>query len=87
MACSVPVVATDVGGIPELVTDGVSGVLVDAPPSASALARELASLLRDPARRRALATAGRERFEREFTAAAWVRRVRAVYDGVAVARR
>jgi glycosyltransferase involved in cell wall biosynthesis len=87
MACSVPVVATAVGGIPELVTDGVSGVLVGAPPVASALADELACLLGDPARRRALAAAARERFEREFTAAAWVRRVRAVYDAVLAARR
>jgi glycosyltransferase involved in cell wall biosynthesis len=87
MACSVPVVATDVGGIPELVTGGVSGVLVGAPPVASALAGELAILLRDPGRRRALAAAARERFEREFTAAAWVRRVRAVYDAVLVGRR
>jgi glycosyltransferase involved in cell wall biosynthesis len=87
MACSVPVVATGVGGIPELVSDGVSGVLVGAPPVASVLAGELATLLRDPARRRELAAAARERFEREFTAAAWVRRVRAVYDAVLAARR
>jgi glycosyltransferase involved in cell wall biosynthesis len=87
MACSVPVVATAVGGIPELVTDGVSGVLVGAPPVASAIAGELAHLLRDPARRRTLAVAARERFEREFTAVAWVRRVRTVYDAVLGARR
>jgi glycosyltransferase involved in cell wall biosynthesis len=82
MAGSVPVVATAVGGIPELVTDGVSGLLVGAPPVAADLADALDLLLRDPARRRALAAAGRERFELEFTAAAWVRRVREVYDAV-----
>jgi glycosyltransferase involved in cell wall biosynthesis len=79
MAASVPVVATDVGGIGELVRDGVTGTLVAGPPSAAAFAASLAPLLDDRARRRRLGSAGRERFEQEFTATRWVRRLRDVY--------
>jgi glycosyltransferase involved in cell wall biosynthesis len=79
MAASVPVVATDVGGIGELVRDGVTGTLVAGPPSAPAFAAALAALLEDGPRRRRLGSAGRERFEQEFTAAHWVQRLREVY--------
>jgi glycosyltransferase involved in cell wall biosynthesis len=79
MAASVPVVATDVGGISELVRDRVTGTLVAGPPSAAAFAAALAPLLEDRARRRRLGSAGRERFEQEFTAARWVQRLREVY--------
>ena len=79
MAASTPVVATRVGGIPELVDDGVSGVLVPAPPEAPGLAAALGELLRDPQRRRRLAAAGRERFEQEFTADRWAARMGELY--------
>ena len=82
MAASTPVVATRVGGIPELVEDGVSGVLVPAPPAASEIAAALAALLREPHRRRALAAAGRERFEQEFTADRWAARMGELYRSV-----
>jgi glycosyltransferase involved in cell wall biosynthesis len=79
MAASVPVVATDVGGIGELVCDGVTGTLVADAPSASAFTDALGALLEDAARRRRLGSAGRERFEQEFTADRWVQRLREVY--------
>jgi glycosyltransferase involved in cell wall biosynthesis len=79
MAASVPVVATDVGGIGELVRDGVTGTLVAGPPSPGPFAAALAPLLEDGARRRRLGSAGRERFEQEFTAARWVQRLREIY--------
>ena len=47
-----PVVATTIGGIPEVVEDGVTGLLV-APRDADALAEKIAALLDDPATRRA----------------------------------
>jgi glycosyltransferase involved in cell wall biosynthesis len=87
MAASVPVVASDVGGIGELVRDGVTGTLVAGPPSAPAFADALAALLEDGARRRRLGSAGRERFEQEFTAAHWVQRLREVYVEVLEERR
>jgi glycosyltransferase involved in cell wall biosynthesis len=82
MACSVPVVATDVGGIRELVLDGRTGTLVGSPPSVAGLATALAPLLGNPALRRAAGAAGRERFVAEFTAARWALRMRELYLSV-----
>ena len=65
MARGVPVVSTQVSGIPELVEDGVTGLL--APPAdAAALADALQRLLEDPALGARLARGARERVEREF---------------------
>jgi glycosyltransferase involved in cell wall biosynthesis len=58
-------VATRVSGIPELIEDGATGLLV-APEAPEDLARALASLIRDPARRRALGEAGRRRVQERF---------------------
>jgi glycosyltransferase involved in cell wall biosynthesis len=82
MAASVPIVATAVGGIPEIVSDGRTGVLVPAPPRADALVDALDPLLRDPNLRRRLAAAGHLEYERRFTAAPWVRATRGLYDAV-----
>ena len=57
-ASGVPVVATRVGGVPEAVQDGITGVLV-APRDPAALATALLALLADPARARRLGEAGR----------------------------
>jgi len=65
MAIGVPVLSTRHGGIPELVEDGVSGILVPER-DAEALARELAGLAARPERRAELAGAGRVRVERDY---------------------
>jgi colanic acid/amylovoran biosynthesis glycosyltransferase len=65
MASGVPVVASGISGIPELVEDGQSGLLVP-PRDASALASALRMLHDDPALRERLARAGRQTVEREF---------------------
>ncbi len=80
MAASVPVVGVAVGGIPEIVRDGETGLLVEPPPRAEPIADALATLLDDPALRARLSAAGRERYERELTGDAWAVRLRAVYD-------
>jgi glycosyltransferase involved in cell wall biosynthesis len=85
-ATSVPVLATAVGGIPEIVRDGETGVLVDAPPDAGAVAAALEPLLADAALRARLGAAARARFEAEFTAARWAERLRALYDVVLAER-
>ncbi len=82
MAASVPIVATAVGGIPEIVADGETGVLVPAPPEPDAVATALASLLADPDRRRKIEVQTRRTYERRFTAGPWIRATRAVYDAV-----
>jgi glycosyltransferase involved in cell wall biosynthesis len=58
-------VATRVSGIPELIDDGVTGLLVE-PESPEALARALERLARDPALRRTLGEAGRARVREKF---------------------
>jgi len=62
---AIPCVATTLSGIGELIENGVTGLLV-APESPDALAKALASLIRDPARRRAIGEAGRARIASRF---------------------
>ena len=66
MACGTAVVASDVGGIPEVVTDGETGLLVP-PDDPGALASALNSLLADPGRAEAMGRRGRERAIAEFS--------------------
>jgi starch synthase len=66
MACGTAVVASRTGGIPEVVADGVTGLLVP-PGDEVALAEALNELIRDPARAWAMGQAGRERVVAEFT--------------------
>ena len=65
MAAGLPVVATDVGGVRELVADGETGLLVPAGDPAR-LAEALRSLLADPALRRRLGAAGHARARERF---------------------
>ena len=65
MASGVPVVASRISGIPELVEDGVSGLLVP-PADARSLASALARLQADPSLRERLAVSGRAKVEAEF---------------------
>jgi colanic acid/amylovoran biosynthesis glycosyltransferase len=65
LALGVPVVSTPISGIPELVVDGETGLLVP-PHDPPALAGAIEALLRDPARGRALGRAGRARVETMF---------------------
>ena len=72
MMASLPVVATRVGGLPELVEEGVSGLLVP-PGSPAALHGALARLVADPAQRQAMGKAGRDRALRLFSLSRMVR--------------
>jgi starch synthase len=66
MACETAVVASRVGGIPEVVEEGVTGLLVP-PDDPASLADALNLLLRDPGRAEAMGVAGRERAVAEFS--------------------
>jgi hypothetical protein len=80
MSSSVPVVATAVGGIPEIVDDGETGVLFGAPPRADELVTAVRPLLADSGVRARLGEAGRRRYEAAFTADRWVQRMLPVYE-------
>jgi starch synthase len=83
MACGTAVVASRVGGIPEVVADGVTGVLVDLGPSfESSLAVQVTTLLEDPSRAAALGAAGRARAIAEFSWDAIAVRTVEVYRSV-----
>jgi glycosyltransferase involved in cell wall biosynthesis len=66
MACGIPVVVTDVGGVSEAVTDGVEGFVVP-PRDPDRLAQALVRLAGDPSMRARMGAAGRERIETAFT--------------------
>lgn len=76
-----PSVATAVGGIPEVVVDGTSGVLVHSS-EPEALAKSLEELVNDQARRQALGRAARERARERFSAAAIVPLYEKLYQRV-----
>lgn len=81
MACGLPVAATRVGGTPEVVQDGVCGLLVP-PNDPPALATALVTLLTDPARRAGMGAAGRDRAVRRFSEADMIRRTTALLDAL-----
>lgn len=82
MARGRPVVATAVGGTPEVVVDGETGFLVP-PGDVEALADSLDRLLTDESLRRRAGEAGRARVEREFSADVAAARVLGLYEGAA----
>lgn len=79
MACGRPVVATRAGGIPEAVTDGVTGLIVP-PQDDGELARAITQLLKAPARRRAFGEAGRRRVIEAFSVERLVEGTASVYE-------
>jgi len=81
MVAGVPVVASDVGGIPDQVRHDREGLLVP-PDDTIALGDALLRLLRDPDRARRLGEAGRRRAGFEFSHAVMVRKIEAVYEAV-----
>jgi glycosyltransferase involved in cell wall biosynthesis len=79
MACEKAIVATAVGGTPDLIEDGVHGLLVRTR-DAGALADAIAALLRDPVRRREFGRRARERQRADFDVDVVVRRFEQLYQ-------
>jgi starch synthase len=86
MACGTPVVASRVGGIPEVVQDGVTGTLVSVDDGDEAfeagLARALDEVLGDPRAARRMGEAGRARAADEFGWDAVARRTVRLYEEI-----
>jgi starch synthase len=92
MACGVPVVASAVGGIPEVVVEGETGYLIpieqmtespyepiDPEKFAADLAARINELMSDPAKRRAYGAAGRQRALDHFSWSAIARQTQSLY--------
>ena len=79
MAARLPVVATAVGGTPEVVADGVTGFLVP-PGDVGTLARRIAEVLADDGKRARMGQRGRQRVEDHFTFAAQARQYLTLFE-------
>jgi len=78
MAMGKPVISTNVGGIPEVVQDGVTGILVT-PRNSKALAHAIIRLFNDSQLGKSMGNAGRRRVEEHFTLQAHVQRIEEIY--------
>lgn len=78
LAVETPVVATNLEGMPELVVEGETGLLVP-PKNPEALAQAMLRVLENPARAKAMARAGRKRVETHFSLATKIERTEALY--------
>jgi glycosyltransferase involved in cell wall biosynthesis len=79
MACAKPCVATRVGGVPEVVDDGRTGILVP-PRDPAALAGALVRVLGDPALARKMGDSGLERARERFSLEATVDKIESIYS-------
>ena len=86
LAVETPVVATDIEGNPELITDGETGLLFP-PRDFDALARAVLRLIENPHQGEAMARAGRKRVEAEFSITAKLDRMEALYHRLLAAKR
>ena len=82
MALGKPVVATNAGGVSEIIEDGKNGILVP-PQQSGRLAQAVVSLLKDRTKARQMSLAGRALVESEFSAEKMVKEVERLYLGLA----
>jgi glycosyltransferase involved in cell wall biosynthesis len=80
-SCELPVIASRVGGLPEVVVDGQSGLLIDTG-NVDALALALGSLIDDAPRRKAMGAAGRDFVQRQYEWASCVDRMMGIYTNI-----
>jgi len=78
-AMEVPIVATRIAGVPRLVLDDETGLLIE-PGSSQSLAEALARILKDESLRYSLRHAGRRRVETNYSFAERIRKIRNIYD-------
>lgn len=78
-ACGRPVVASNVEGVPEVVADGHTGILLD-PDDVEGFGRAVIDLLGDPGRRNTMGLRARDRAVRDFSLERWVTDLRVLYE-------
>ncbi|MBU1616093.1 glycosyltransferase, partial [bacterium] len=83
MSASLPVVATDVGGVSELVQDGVTGILVP-PGDGEAMASGIRRLLQDPDLRERMGASGLKKIRQEFSFERMVEQMEEIYAQLAL---
>jgi glycosyltransferase involved in cell wall biosynthesis len=81
MAMGKPVISTSVGGIPEVVLDGVTGILVP-PENSGDLAHAIIRVFNDSQLGKSMGNAGRRRVEEHFTLLAHVQRIEEIYGEI-----
>jgi glycosyltransferase involved in cell wall biosynthesis len=79
MGCRREVIATRVGGIPEYLGTGPTGILVD-PHAPEQIANAILRLFESPAEMALIARAGHERVETQFSMDRWIKETRQIYD-------
>lgn len=81
MAAGLPVIATTVGGVPEVVVNEVTGLLVP-PNNPAALAQALRQVLANPAQRQAMGAAGQEQVAKKFSVSSIIPQIEALYEAL-----
>lgn len=85
MAVKCPIVATDVGGVPEVILDGVTGILVP-PKDPAQLAKGILKLIKDPQLSARLAESGYQRLKTLFDIQNTVSKMELLYSDLVIAR-
>jgi glycosyltransferase involved in cell wall biosynthesis len=81
MAAGKPIVATDVGGIPEIIKDGIDGIIIPSDDS-DRLAEAISELLRDKRKRHEMGAKARMKFEEKFTIQTMVKSYEELYESL-----
>ena len=81
-----PIVASNTGGLPEVIQDGVTGILVP-PEQPAALATAIASLIADPVRRRAMGHAAHRRAMKNYSTSRMAREYLSLYSAIIESQR
>ena len=81
MACQVPTIATAVGGVPEMIQNGVTGMLFPVG-DVEAMSQAAVALLKDRDRLNAMALAGRQEAQRTYCASRVIPRYEAFYESI-----
>lgn len=86
MACGVPVVASNTGGLPEVVPEGIGGFLADVG-DVETMAALAVEILKDDRLHRYLSVSGRKYVEKKFRPYTWVKKYEEIYSSLVNSRK